>query len=53
MIDYRVQKGRSEVSDDNIQLLQKVLKQKMQNQRPRLFDLISQWVDILKHLFNE
>eukprot|EP00475_Leptophrys_vorax_P017432 TRINITY_DN2409_c0_g1_i1.p1 TRINITY_DN2409_c0_g1~~TRINITY_DN2409_c0_g1_i1.p1 ORF type:complete len:802 (+),score=170.04 TRINITY_DN2409_c0_g1_i1:256-2661(+) len=51
MIDYRVQKGKSEISDENIQLLQKVLKQKMQNQRPRLYDLIFQWVDILKQLF--
>jgi hypothetical protein len=52
MIDYRVQKGKSDISDENIQLLQKVLKQKMANQRPRLYDLISQWVDILQQLFS-
>ncbi len=51
MMDYRVQKGKSDTSDENAAILQQVLKQRMASEQPRLYNLITQWLNILTTVY--
>ena len=51
MIDFRVQKGQSSVSDEQAAMLQKALKVQMAVEQPRLQNLITTWVKIVTTVF--
>jgi hypothetical protein len=51
MMDYRVQKGKSDTTEENTAILQQVLKQRMTSEQPRLYNLITQWLNILTTVY--
>ncbi len=51
MIDFRVQKGQSNVSDEQAVMLQKALKNHMSTEQPRLQNLITTWFKIVSAVF--
>lgn len=52
-LDYKIRKGRSDLSDSNVKLLQQLLSKRMVEAKPFLVDLMKVWLSILRDFYKD